>query len=253
MKIRSHISIFVVLLFTFTGCAITGPHPTSPSNYMSLSVDSIPSGADLYGVSKDGTLTEHMGTTPHDIRIGYALQAVSPDGLTQGYLIHWWCPKESCWGIPGNSSTTVTIGLAAKLDGYNIKKVEKNVLFLPNIYATTVDASNKSIVIPLNPEHKGGVSKEEQQQQQQQQQTVIMPDSGSSVKGEPSLVMITSTPEDAEIYIDGAFVGNAPANLKLSEGIHIIEVKKGGFKPYRKELRVFESSELSLRVTLEEE
>ena len=67
------------------------------------------------------------------------------------------------------------------------------------------------------------------------------------------MVMITSTPENAEIYADGAFVGNAPANLKLSEGIHIVEVKKAGFKSYRRELRVIGSSELSLRVTLDKE
>ena len=65
--------------------------------------------------------------------------------------------------------------------------------------------------------------------------------------------MVTSTPENAEIYADGAFVGNAPANLKLSEGIHIIEVKKSGFRSYRKELRVLGQSELNLRVTLEKE
>ena len=63
--------------------------------------------------------------------------------------------------------------------------------------------------------------------------------------------MVTSTPENAEIYVDGAFVGNAPANLRLPEGIHIIEAKMAGFASYKKEIRVFGSSELNLRVTLQ--
>ena len=67
------------------------------------------------------------------------------------------------------------------------------------------------------------------------------------------MVMVSSTQENAEVYVDGAFVGNSPANLKLSEGIHIVEVKKNGFKSYKKELRVIGSSELNLRVTLERE
>jgi len=93
----------------------------------------------------------------------------------------------------------------------------------------------------------------QQQQQQQQQQTIVIPDSGSSASTERGMVMVSTTPENAEIYADGAFVGNAPANLKLSAGIHIIEVKKSGFQSYRKELRVLNQSELSLRVTLEKE
>jgi TPR repeat protein len=59
--------------------------------------------------------------------------------------------------------------------------------------------------------------------------------------------------EDAvcEVYADTALVGNAPARLKLSEGTHVIEVRRAGFQDYRRELRVIEGSELTLRPVLE--
>lgn len=84
------------------------------------------------------------------------------------------------------------------------------------------------------------------QQQQQQQQSAIIPDA----EGSFGKIILSCNVENAEVYTDGMFVGNAPATLKLKDGIHIIEVKKVGFKDYRRELRVTGGSEVSLRVEL---
>ena len=54
-----------------------------------------------------------------------------------------------------------------------------------------------------------------------------------------------------DVFLDGAFVGNSPAKLKLDPGMHVIEVKKAGFKDFRKEIKITEGSELSLRAVLE--
>lgn len=56
---------------------------------------------------------------------------------------------------------------------------------------------------------------------------------------------------DSEIFVDGAFVGNPPAKLKLAQGSHLVEVRKTGFKDYRKALTVNAGSDLTLRVVLE--
>lgn len=115
----------------------------------------------------------------------------------------------------------------------------------------SVVVGNNAVLLSLRPQPGVSGRPAPQQQQQQQQQTVVIPGAGSSATSARGMVMVSSTPENAEIYADGAFVGNGPANLKLSEGIHIIEVKKAGFTTYRKELRVIGSSQLNLRVTLE--
>jgi uncharacterized protein len=66
-------------------------------------------------------------------------------------------------------------------------------------------------------------------------------------------VNVKADDESCEIFVDGAFVGNAPARLPLIEGTHVIEVKKAGFKDYRRELRVVEGSDLTLRSVLEKQ
>lgn len=84
--------------------------------------------------------------------------------------------------------------------------------------------------------------------QQQQQQTVVIP--GAQNNDARGTLMITADLENCDLYVDGMFAGNTPATLRLTDGIHIIEIRKPGFVPFRKELRVHAQSELTLRATL---
>ena len=66
-------------------------------------------------------------------------------------------------------------------------------------------------------------------------------------------VNVSATDADCEIFVDGGFVGNAPARVKLASGAHIVEVKKAGFKDYRRQMQINEGSDLTLRVALEKQ
>jgi TPR repeat protein len=65
------------------------------------------------------------------------------------------------------------------------------------------------------------------------------------------VVNVTADNENCEIFLDGAFVGNPPAKLKLAEGAHVVEVKKAGCADFRRELKISAGSELTLRAVLE--
>jgi TPR repeat protein len=67
------------------------------------------------------------------------------------------------------------------------------------------------------------------------------------------IVNVRADDESYEVFADGAFVGNSPAALKLGEGNHVIEVKKAGFKDYRREIQVGAGADLNLRVVLEKQ
>jgi TPR repeat protein len=67
------------------------------------------------------------------------------------------------------------------------------------------------------------------------------------------LVNVKADDDSYEIFVDGVFVGNAPAKVKLTEGAHVVEVKKPGFKDYRKEIKISDGSELTLRAVLEKQ
>ncbi len=67
---------------------------------------------------------------------------------------------------------------------------------------------------------------------------------------EAGTVSISSDPDGAEIFVDGKFVGNAPATLKLSPGAHKITVKATGRSDWARELEVLKDSQVNLKAVL---
>jgi S1-C subfamily serine protease len=75
-----------------------------------------------------------------------------------------------------------------------------------------------------------------------------LPSSSSEGSGQ---LIITSVPDDAEIYVDGKFHGNAPATLKLPAGSHAIVLKYPGRPDYARTLELPKSSKLSLKAVFD--
>jgi hypothetical protein len=65
------------------------------------------------------------------------------------------------------------------------------------------------------------------------------------------VIKLESTPAGAEVWVDGKFVGNAPAQLKLAPGKHTIKVAAPGHQDWARELEVMADSEVSLRANLD--
>jgi hypothetical protein len=60
-------------------------------------------------------------------------------------------------------------------------------------------------------------------------------------------------PDGADTYADGEFVGNAPANLKLSNGKHTIKLTKTGYKDWSREITAQSGSEAHLTANLDKQ
>ena len=66
-----------------------------------------------------------------------------------------------------------------------------------------------------------------------------------------AMIALVSTPAGADVNVDDAFVGNAPANLKLKPGKHTIRVTMAGYKDWTREMTVLAGSQVNLTATLE--
>lgn len=64
-------------------------------------------------------------------------------------------------------------------------------------------------------------------------------------------LMIVSVPDGADIELDGGFAGNTPSELQVSDGEHIVVVKKSGFKDWERKLKVSAGSSIRLNAELE--
>jgi hypothetical protein len=58
-------------------------------------------------------------------------------------------------------------------------------------------------------------------------------------------VTIRSTPQDAKLFADGEFVGNAPAIVTLSVGKHQFRAVRRGYEEWSKEVELIPDSELT--------
>lgn len=63
-------------------------------------------------------------------------------------------------------------------------------------------------------------------------------------------VNVDSDPSGAEIYVDGAFVGDTPSVLHLSAGAHEVEIKAANKSTWKRELDVLKDSQVTLHATL---
>ena len=95
-------------------------------------------------------------------------------------------------------------------------------------------------------------------------QTAVAPQSQPQSEPAPSSVVtvalpttgtldVHSTPEGAEVYVDGTFIGNAPATLKLTPGQHTIRVAQSGYKEWSREIGVQAGSAAHLSASLEKQ
>jgi S1-C subfamily serine protease len=64
------------------------------------------------------------------------------------------------------------------------------------------------------------------------------------------LQVVSSVP-DAEVYIDGKFVGNAPSTVPLSAGDHTVEVKASKFADWKRTVSVTDGSDLNIKAALQ--
>ena len=66
-------------------------------------------------------------------------------------------------------------------------------------------------------------------------------------------VIVSSTPDGADIEVNGNFVGNTPSEIQLADGEHTVAVKKSGFKTWERKMKVNSGSNVSLNAQMEKE
>jgi len=77
-----------------------------------------------------------------------------------------------------------------------------------------------------------------------------LPLAAADVASMPSSVEFGSTPDGAEIVIDGNVVGNTPSTLRLTPGHHAIEIRMAGYRTWSRIMVVDPESHPSVRATL---
>ncbi len=68
---------------------------------------------------------------------------------------------------------------------------------------------------------------------------------------EPPTVLVKSTPDGADITVDGKYVGITPSTLRLPRGDHVVKIEKAGFKSWQRSTAVESGASLTIASTVE--
>jgi hypothetical protein len=83
-------------------------------------------------------------------------------------------------------------------------------------------------------------------------QAALPPAGGTaSEREEFGNLTVKSTPDGADIMVDGKFVGSTPSTLRLPAGDHTVSVAAAGFKNWQRTFTLSSGSSVTLSATLE--
>jgi hypothetical protein len=66
-----------------------------------------------------------------------------------------------------------------------------------------------------------------------------------------SSVTVKSTPDGADITVDGKYVGSTPSTVKLPSGDHTVKIEKSGFKAWERTMTVSPGGQITIDATLD--
>jgi hypothetical protein len=73
---------------------------------------------------------------------------------------------------------------------------------------------------------------------------------GAATSEQETRLRISSTPDAADIEVDGSFVGNTPSEIEVAPGDHTLTISKAGYKPWERKLKATVGS-VSVRAELD--
>jgi hypothetical protein len=75
----------------------------------------------------------------------------------------------------------------------------------------------------------------------------------TSTSATTATIAVKSSPDNAEVSVDGNFMGNTPSSLKLGAGKHTVKVSLAGYKDWSRDVTVSAGSEMNLSAELQKQ
>jgi PEGA domain len=148
-------------------------------------------------------------------------------------------------GVQYKTSDSKTAGILLQGDKDNYRAILVALQGVTSVPVVVGEKDREFVPVGVKTDVTKGEEKKESAQ-------VSGTDSKSAFAGNATgTVNVSSIPTGADVLIDGEFVGNSPAALKLAPGKHSVSVKSAGHKDWSKEITVQSGSDVQLTANLE--
>ena len=138
-------------------------------------------------------------------------------------------------GIQYNDATNKTAGILLQGDKDNYRAILVALQGVTNVPVAVAEKDREFVPVGV---------KSEISTHQEEQASASKPEGKGTVN-------VSSNPTGADVSLDGNFIGNTPAALKLSPGKHTVTVKMTGQKDWSRDITVEAGSEVQLTANLE--
>jgi hypothetical protein len=144
-------------------------------------------------------------------------------------------------GIQYNTSDRKTAGILLQGDKDNYRAILVGLQGVTGVPVSVAEKDREFVPVGV----RADVTKDAEERNEGQGR------SGESSDQTQGTVNVSSIPIGADVEVDGEFVGNSPASLKLIPGKHTVAVKMPGYKDWSREITVQSGSDVQLSVSLE--
>jgi hypothetical protein len=138
-------------------------------------------------------------------------------------------------GIQYNDATNKSAGILLQGDKDNYRAILVALQGVTNVPVAVAEKDREFVPVGV---------KSEISTHQEEQASASKPEGKGTVN-------VSSNPTGADVSLDGNFIGNTPAALKLSPGKHTVTVKMTGQKDWSRDITVEAGSEVQLTANLE--
>jgi hypothetical protein len=150
-------------------------------------------------------------------------------------------------GIQYTVSDNKTAGILLQGDKDNYRAILVGLQGVTGVPVAVAEKDREFLPVGV----KTDVAKNSDEENQRQAQTVDAKPIGTPAAVAAGGINVASNRAAGDELVDGDFVGNCPASLKLAPGKHTVTVKYSGYKDWSREITVQSGSDVQLTAILE--
>jgi PEGA domain len=150
-------------------------------------------------------------------------------------------------GIQYSVSDNKTAGILLQGDKDNYRAILVGLQGVTGVPVAVAEKDREFLPVGV----KTDIAKNSEEENQPQAQSAEAKPIGTLPAVASGGVNVASNPAGGDVLVDGDFVGNCPASLKLAPGKHTVTVKSSGYKDWSREITVQPGSDVQLTATLE--
>jgi PEGA domain-containing protein len=158
-------------------------------------------------------------------------------------------------GIQYKTADNKTGGILLQGDKDNYRAILVSLQGVTGVAVSVAEKDREFVPVSVRAEVTSGEGEEKTANEKAAENKPAEGKPTDSAPAEPAkgTVNVSSSPTGADVLVDGDFVGNSPAVLKLPQGNHNVTVKMSGYKDWSKKISIQSGSEVQLTANLEKE